>query len=242
MQPAIAKAQRAFNRNVTSGQYGAGNHARHGPVTLLAADSLIMILPVTGLPRTIVEPGNKQTLIGFYEQHKLANFPNTPRMAGIIAMLRDMTETVESPLLDNISLQVFSFQEFGLLLTMVDDQLHGGAGGPTVLSNYIGATIDLMNVRNIRLELWSRDDNYPSYFHAGVGMLLANLMVRYLLDEDRSAPGSIAKYLMNLRDQTQTGHIMPRVQYGSTAAECIVWLTNFITADVNNVKHVVPCL
>jgi len=237
MQPAIAKAQRAFNRNVTSGQYGAGNHARHGPVALLAADSLIMILPVTGLPRTIVEPAAKQALIG-----QVLNFPNPSPKAGIIAMIRDLTETVESPLLDNISLQVFSYKDFGLLLSIVDDQLHGGAGGPTVLSNYIGATIDLMNVRNIRLELWGRDDNYPSYFHAGVGMLLANLMVRYLLDEDRSAPGSIAEYLMNLRDQTQTGHIMPRVQYGSTAAECIVWLTYFLTADVNNVKHVVPCL
>jgi len=237
MQPAIAKAQRAFNRNVTSGQYGAGNHARHGPVTLLAADTLIMILPVTGLPRTIVEPVTKQTLLGLVQ-----NFPNPSPKAGIIAMIRDLTETVESPLLDNISQQVFSYKDFGLLLSIVDDQLHGGAGGPTVLSNYIGTTIDMMNVRNARLELWGRDDNYPSYFHAGVGVLLANLMVRYLLDEDRSAPGSIAEYLMNLRDQTQTGHIMPRVQYGSTAAECIVWLTYFLTADVNNVKHVVPCL
>lgn len=237
MQPAIAKAQRAFNRNVTSGQYGAGNHTRNGPVALLAADSLIMILPVTGLPRTIVEPVTKQALLGLVQ-----NFPNPSPKAGIIAMIRDLTETVESPLLDNISLQVFSYKDFGLLLSIVDDQLHGGAGGPTVLSNYIGATIDMMNVRNARLELWGLDDNYPSYFHAGVGMLLANLMVRYLLDEDRSAPGSIAKYLMNLRDQTQTGHIMPRVQYGSTAAECIVWLTYFLTADVNNVKHVVPCL
>ena len=237
MQANIANAQRAFNRNVQSG-HGAGGLVRRGPVALLATSSLIKILPV-GVPRTIVEPVNKQAVIAFIQGYKQATYPNTSKLGGIIAMLRDMTETVENPLLDNISQLLFSKADFVELLGFVDNQLDGGAGGAAVVSNVIGNALDAAEARNVLLNISFRDENYPSYFHTSVGMLLANLMVRFLLDPDRSAPGLIAEWLMDLRDDTQTAHIMPRVQHGATTKECLDWLSQFLLADVIHVKHLV---
>jgi len=238
MQANIARAQNAFNRNVQSGQYGAGNHARRGPVALQATNELIMMLPIGG-PRTIVEPGDKPGRIAHYRQIKQTHFPNTSEMAGIIAMLGDMTETVENPLQDNISLRVFPIAEFGRLLGFADRELDGVAGGAAVLSATIGISLPVVDASNLMLGISVRDNNYPAYFKPSVGALLANLMVRFLLDPARSAPGPIAAWLMDIRDETQTNGIQPRVEYGATARHCLEWLSQFLLADPARVNHLV---
>lgn len=237
MQANIANAQRAFNRNVQSG-HGAGGLVRRGPVALLATSSLIKILPV-GVPRTIVEPVNKQAVIAFIQQFKQGNYPNTSKLGGFIAMLRDMTETVENPLLDNISQLLFSKEDFAELLTLVDNRLDGGGGGAAVLSNCIGNAMAAADVRFHMLGIALRDENYPAYFRASVGMLLVNLLVRFLLDPDRSAPGPIAEWLMDLGARTQTDGLMARLQYGATAKHCLEWLSLFLQADAVHVSHLV---
>jgi hypothetical protein len=238
MQANIARAQNAFNRNVQSGLYGAGNHVRRGPAALQATNELIMMLPI-GVPRTIVEPGDKPARIAFYRQLKQVNYPNTSSMSGFIAMLGDMTETVENPLQDNISLRVFPIAEFGLMLQFADLELDGAANGPMYLTNTIEINFPVVDASNLMLGISVRDNNYPAYFKPSVGALLANLMVRFLLDPERSAPGPIAAWLMDIRDETQTDGIQPRLQYGATARHCLEWLSLFLQADPARVNHLV---
>jgi hypothetical protein len=240
MQANIVSAQRAFTRNVQSGLYGAGNHTRRGPVALQATNELIMMLPIGG-PRTIVEPGDKPARIAFYRQLKQAIYPNTSDMAGFIAMLGDMTETVENPLQDNISERVFPIADFGLMLQYADLELDGAANGPMHLTNTIGVSFLAVDTRNTMLGISFRDNNYPAYFRTSMGVLLANLMVRFLLDPERSAPGPITEWIMGLRNQTQTDGLMARLQYGATARHCLEWLSLFIQADATHVSYVVRC-
>ena len=86
-----------------------------------------------------------------------------------------------------------------------------------------------------------RDENYPAYFRSSIGVLLANLVVRFLLDPHRSAPGPIAAWLMDIRDETQTNGIQPRVEYGATARHCLEWLSLFLQANPVHVNHLVSC-
>ncbi len=146
--------------------------------------------------------------------------------------MKNLQETVENPLQDGIVIMPLDMSGFVMLMGCVDTKLGVNFFRQTVVA--VATAIDANQFKVI-----ARPNNdVAHYFLPGMGIRMTNLMLRYLLDEDRSAPAEIIEWLLRLRDRSFGGVAVARaIDYGSTALEAVQWLGDFI-GNVANGKFV----
>ena len=117
-----------------------------------------------------------------------------------------------------------------ILCDMADND--GTAGRMTEL---MGAVAMAVGNNPYKRRGWANND-VRNYFKPGVGVYLTNLMLRYILDEDRSAPVEIITWAMCLHAQADAANgakTARTIAPGSSSFEVLQWLIDYMVDDVS---------
>ena len=227
----LARVLVCFQRNLSSGKHDTSVQRQVGALKMrvpcLIQDHLA--------PFTFRDPHDLPTLCHAIGQA----IPGAPDLASKLAMhqlyviVGAMREAVENPLGDPLVDKPFDIRGFMKLIILVDTTLVGGPFQALVTQAL------LMMAQNPRLSLAWKDEDVSNHFQPGVGVLMTNLMVRYLLDEDRSVPARIIEWLLQLDAEAENsgGSRVPQaaqVTYGSNGLEAVTCLAEFMARPQNH--------
>ena len=99
----------------------------------------------------------------------------------------------------------------------------------------MGTVVTAVGNNPFKCRGWANKD-VRNYFKPGVGVYLTNLMLRYILDEDRSVPVEIITWAMCLHAQADAangGKTARTIAPGSSSFEVLEWLLDYMVDDVS---------
>lgn len=82
---------------------------------------------------------------------------------------------------------------------------------------------------------WANKD-VRNYFKPGVGVYLTNLMLRFILDDNRSVPDEIITWAMCLHAQADAANgakSARTIAPGSSSFEVLEWLMDYMVDDIS---------